>query len=268
MSSKCFFVLLGTLSFAALSWSQDLGEWTDTYVKGLAPTKHFRGTIVAERTGRVLVEKIYGTAVEEWQVPNSSETKVELAWLSRQFRAAAILQLADAGKLNVEDPVSKYYTDIPPGWNRMTIHNLLTHTSGLPENECENFYKGRATPYTTGEQVKTFRDRPLGFPPGTAWKYRNTEYYLLAYIVEKLSGESYAAYLAHHVFEPLKMTHSGFATMAAMVPQMSEGYSRDGSTLIRREYFDRSMETGARGIYTTAEDLLSAGTRLWTHQGY
>ena len=138
----------------------------------------------------------------------------------------------------------------------VTIHHLLTHTSGLPENEWENFYKGKATPYTTEEQVKTFRDRPLGFPPGTAWKYKNTECYLLAYIVEKLSGESYATYLAHHIFEPLKMTHSGFATMAAIVPQMSEGYSRDGSTLIRREYFDRSMETGARGIYTTAEDLL------------
>ena len=69
MSSKYFFVLLGTLSFAALSWSQDLGEWTDTYVKGLAPTKHFRGTIVAERNGRVLVEKIYGTGVGEWQCP-------------------------------------------------------------------------------------------------------------------------------------------------------------------------------------------------------
>ena len=138
----------------------------------------------------------------------------------------------------------------------MTIHHLLTHTSGLPENEWENFYKGRCTPYTTEEQIKTFRDRPLGFQPGSSWKYRNTEYYLLAFVIEKLSGESYAAYLAHHIFEPSKMTHSGFATMAAIVPQMSEGYSREASTLRHREYFDRSMETGAGGIYTTAEDLL------------
>ena len=94
MSSKYFFVLLGTLSFAALSWSQDLGEWTDTYVKGLAPTKHFRGTIVAERNGRVLVEKIYGTGVGEWQGPNSSETKFELPWCpkcQRDIHVTAIL---------------------------------------------------------------------------------------------------------------------------------------------------------------------------------
>jgi CubicO group peptidase (beta-lactamase class C family) len=256
MNSKWYFVLLGTFSFAAPSWSQDLGEWTDSYVKGLAPAQHFRGTIVAERNGQVLVEKSYGTAVEEWQIPDSPETRFELASVSKQFTAAAILQLADASKLNVEDPISKYYPDIPPAWKGMTIHHLLTHTSGLPENEWENFYKGKCSSYTTEEQVKTFRDRPLGFPPGTAWKYRNTEYYLLAYIIEKLSGESYGSYLAHHIFEPLKMTHSGFATMAAIVPQMADGYSREGGALLRREYFDRSMETGAGGIYTTTEDLL------------
>ena len=151
MSSKWFLVLLGTLTFAALSWSQDLGEWTDSYVKSLAPAKHFRGIIVAERNGHVLVEKSYGNAVEEWQVPNSEETKFEIASLSKQFTAAAILQLADAGKLNVEDPVSKYFPDSPPAWNGMTIHHLLTHTSGLPENEWGNFYKGKAVTYTTEE---------------------------------------------------------------------------------------------------------------------
>jgi D-alanyl-D-alanine carboxypeptidase len=256
MCTKWFLVLLCAHSFTALSRPQDLEQWTDSYIQHLAPAKHFRGTLVAERNGKVLLEKSYGTAVEEWQVPNSDETKFEIASLSKQFTAAAILQLADAGKLNVEDPVSKYYPDSPPAWKGMTIHHLLTHTSGLPENEWENFYKGKATAYTTEEQVKTFRDRPLGFSPGSSWKYRNTEYYLLAYIIEKLSGESYATYLAHHIFEPLEMTRSGFATMEAIVPQMAEGYSREGNAIHHREYFDRSMETGAGGIYTTADDLL------------
>lgn len=251
-----FFCIVSILGLAALSWSQDFEEWTDSYISGLGPAKHFRGTILTERAGHVLVEKSYGTAVEEWQVPNSPQTRFEIASLSKQFTAAAILQLADNGKLSVEDPVSKYYPDSPATWNGMTIHHLLTHTSGLPEDEWQNFYKGRCTPYTTSEQVKTFRDRPLEFQPGTSWKYRNTEYYLLAFIIEKLSGESYATYLSRHIFEPLKMAQSGFATMAAIVPQMAEGYSREGNTLQRREYFDRSMETGAGGIYTTAEDLI------------
>jgi CubicO group peptidase (beta-lactamase class C family) len=256
MNSKLFLLLLFTFSSATPSRSQGLSEWTDSYVKALAPAKHFSGTIAVERDGKVLIEKSYGSAVEEWQIPNSSDTKFEIASLSKQFTAAAILQLVDAGKLNVEDLVSKYYVESPPSWGDMTIHHLLTHTSGLPEDEWENFFKGKCAPYTTAEQVKTFRDRPLAFPPGSSWKYRNTEYYLLAYIIEKISGEPYSTYLAHNIFGPLGMTHSGFATMTAVVPKMAEGYSRDGSSLTRREYFDRSMETGAGGIYTTGEDLL------------
>ena len=199
MISKRVLLLLGALGWASLAWSQDMGEWTDSYVKALAPAKHFRGTIVVERNGQRLIQKNYGIAVEEWQIPVSSDTRFEIASLSKQFTAAAILQLADTGKLNVEDSVSKYYTDSSPAWKGMTIHHLLTHTSGLPENEWENFYKGRATPYTTEEQVKTFRDRPLDFPPGTAWKYRNTEYILQA--TTELDG-SLNAY--HQTTHPLR----------------------------------------------------------------
>jgi hypothetical protein len=79
MSSKCSLALLALLSFAAVSSSQDNGEWTDSYVKALPPGKHFRGTVVAERDGRVVLEKSYGNAVEEWQIPDSSETKFEIA---------------------------------------------------------------------------------------------------------------------------------------------------------------------------------------------
>jgi D-alanyl-D-alanine carboxypeptidase len=256
MNSKLLVLLLFILSSATVCRPQDLNGWTDSYVKALAPAKHFSGIIVAERDGKTLIEKSYGWAVEEWRIPNTSDTEFEIASLSKQFTAAAILQLVDTGKLNVEDSVSKYYVESPPSWRGMTIHHLLTHTSGLPEDEWENFFKGKCAPYTTAEQVKTFRDRPLGFPPGSAWKYRNTEYYLLAYIIEKISGEAYPAYLAHHILEPLGMTRSGFATMTAIVPKMAEGYSQDGDRRVRREYFDRSMETGAGGIYTTGEDLL------------
>jgi CubicO group peptidase (beta-lactamase class C family) len=105
------------------------------------------------------------------------------------------------------------------------------------------------------ELIRTFRDRPLAFPPGTKWAYTNTEYYLLAYIIGQVSGEAYGAYLAHHIFEPLKMTHSGFAPTLAIIPSMSEGYTSKTGQLQRRDYFDRSLEVGAGGIYTTVGDL-------------
>lgn len=256
MRSRHILLAVGLIGIAVLSRSQDLGDWTDSYVNSLAPAKHFSGTVVAEHDGKVVLEKSYGFAVDEWQVPNSAGTKYEIASLTKQFTAAAILQLQDAGKLNVQDAVSKYYPEAPRTWKGMTIHHLLTHTSGLPEDDWKDFFKGACTSYTTADLVKTFRDRPLGSQPGAEWKYRNTEYYLLAYIVEKLSGETYGAYLAQHVFQPLKMSHSGFEPAYTVIPRMAQGYSREHEALSQRQYYDRSMETGAGGIYTTVEDML------------
>ena len=256
MKLKWPVLFLSVVSFAAPCRSQDLAAWTDSYIKGLPSTQHFRGTILAERNDRVLVEKSYGLAIEEWNVPNSPDTKFEIASLSKQFTAAAILQLAESGKLRIDDPVSKYYVDAPPSWKGITVHQVLTHTSGLPNNRLENFIKGICSPYTPEELIATFRDRPLAFAPGSAWAYTNTEYYLLAFIIEKLSGESYGAYLTRHIFAPLNMAHSGFASTLAVVPQMAQGYTRENGALRHRDYFDRSLEIGAGGIYTNAEDML------------
>ncbi len=256
MRRRLLEALLIVLVVAVPSWPQELSEWIDGYIKGLAPAKHFSGTIVAERDGRVILERSYGNASEEWRVPNSASTRFEIASLSKQFTAAAILQLSDAGKLNVGDPITRYYPKAPSSWKAITIHHLLTHTSGLPNNRLEDFSKGVCTVYTPDELIGTFLNRPLVFQPGTSWRYTNTEYYLLALVIEKVSGETYADYLAHHIFAPLNMIHSGFASTLAVVPEMAEGYKREGTTVRHRDYFDRSLEIGAGGIYTNVEDLL------------
>jgi CubicO group peptidase (beta-lactamase class C family) len=228
----------------------------DTYVRNLPPAKHFRGNIIAERNGRIVLEKSYGLAVEGWDIPNTSRTKFEIASLSKQFTAVAILKLADAGKLRVDDPVSRFYKGAPPNWRGITIHHLLTHTSGIPNNELRDFPKGLAASYTPDELIETFRNRPLAFAPGTKWAYTNTEYYLLAWIIEHVSGEEYGAYLAGHIFTPLKMTHSGFVSTLAIIPDMAEGYTVEEGRLRHRDYFDRSLEIGAGGIYTTTNDMI------------
>ena len=233
-----------------------LGDWMDNYVRNLFPAKHFRGNIIAEQNGRVILEKSYGLAVEGWNIPNTSRTRFEIASLSKQFTAAAILQLADAGKLQVDDPIGKFYKDAPHNWQKITIHHLLTHTSGIPNNEIKDFPKGIAAAYTPDELIATFRNRPMAFAPGTKWAYTNTEYYLLAWIIEHASGEKYGTYLADHIFSPLKMTHSGFAPTLAIIPDMAEGYTVEEGQLRHRDYFDRSLEIGAGGIYTTTDDVL------------
>jgi CubicO group peptidase (beta-lactamase class C family) len=227
----------------------------DRYLADLAREGRFSGVVTVRRRGRTLFQKGYGWAVAGWSVPNGPHTRFEIASLTKQFTGAAILQLAEAGKLNLRDRVSKYYVKAPPAWADITLEELVNHTSGLPNNRVEDFSKGLAVAYTPDELIATFRDRPLAAPPGTRWAYTNTEYYLLAYVIEKVSGESYGDYLATHVFPAAGMTESGFASTLAVIPQAAEGYARDGGRLRHRDYFDRSLELGAGGVYSTAEDL-------------
>ena len=251
-----FLLLQGTLQRQVGS----LVQWTDAYVSRLPPQKHFSGTILVEQNGRILLKRSYGLADESWNVPNTVDSRFEIASVSKQFTAAAILQLAEAGRLSVHDSVSKYYPQAPAAWQDITIEELLSHTSGLPNNGVKDFPKGLAVPYSIEELIQTFRDRPLGAAPGTKWAYTNTEYYLLAYLIEHLSGEDYGTYLANHIFKPLKMSHSGFAGTLTIIPKMAQGYTRENGRLRLRDYFDRSLEVGAGGIHTTVDDLV-----LWNH---
>jgi CubicO group peptidase (beta-lactamase class C family) len=166
------------------------------------------------------------------------------------------LLLAQAGKLDIDAPVARYYPQAPNLWSAVTVRQLVNHTSGLPNNELQDFNKGLCVPYTMDELIGTFRARPLKFKPGTAWAYTNTEYYLLAYIIQTVSGESYADFLRRQLFQPLGMSATGLASTLAVVPEMAEGYAREGKSLRHRDYFDRSLESGAGGIYSTVSDML------------
>jgi len=237
-------------------WAQGFQADADRIVSSFAKRGEFRGTVMVARNGQILFQKGYGNAVEAWGISNNANTKFELASLTKQFTGAAILILAQAGKLNLEDKVAKFFPQAPESWEEITIKQLVTHTSGLPNNEIRDFNKGICVPYTEDELLGTFKGRPLKFKPGTDWAYTNTEYYLLAYIIESTSGKTYADFLMQNVFQPLGMSNSGFSSTLAIVSQMAEGYTRDGKSLRHRDYFDRSLEIGAGGVYSTTSDML------------
>jgi D-alanyl-D-alanine carboxypeptidase len=243
-----------------IAGGQSFESKASEFVSKYASEGKFRGVILVGRGGKILVEKAYGNAVEAWNVQNAAKTRFELASLTKQFTGAAILQLAQAGKLNLDDPVSKYYKQAPDAWSQITIRELANHTSGLPNNGLKDFQKGVCVSYTPEELIASFKDRPLNFTPGTSWAYTNTEYYLLAYIIQTVSGQGYGEYLSSKIFQPIGMNDSGFAATLAVVPQMAEGYAKDGNSVRHRDYFDRSLEVGAGGVYSTAHDLL-----LWDH---
>lgn len=186
MRSALALFLVVALSVAA-SAQRDLAARADTLMAPYDRADKFWGTVMLAIHGRVVFTRSYGMADLAWKVPNVDSTKYEVASLTKAFTGMAIVQLAAQGKLRIEDPISKCYA-APPSWKEITIGNLLTHTSGLPNNAIKDFAKGVDVSYTPEELIETFRDRPLQFPPGTKWAYTNTEYYLLAYLIGKLSG--------------------------------------------------------------------------------
>src|SRR5712671_4473271 len=179
-------IALAVFTLATISKAQEFASKAEEYLNAQFKRGHFMGSVLVARDGKILFEKGYGLANAEWNIPNTPQTKFRLGSITKQFTATAILQLAEQGKLAVADPVSKYYTDASESWSKVTIHHLLTHTSGIPSytDDREFFPKKSRDPRTPAEIIKLTQDQPLQFEPGAKWKYDNTGYILLGYIIE------------------------------------------------------------------------------------
>ena len=173
----------------------------DQIVQSYVTSGKFMGSILVARGDEVLLSKGYGSANLEWAIPNQPSTKFRLGSLTKQFTAASILLLEEGGKLKVDDPVKKYLPDAPAAWDKVTIFHLLTHTSGIPSFTDSADYAPSEPFATTPEKiVAKFRDKPLEFEPGEQWKYSNSGYVLLGYLIEKITGGTYANFVQDNIF--------------------------------------------------------------------
>ena len=187
--------------------------------------KSFMGTVLVVKDGKTLVDQGYGSADLEWKIPNTPPVKFRLGSITKQFTAASILLLEERGKLKVEDPISKYLPDAPDAWKNITIYNVLTHTSGIPS--FTGFPDYRSTEWkdtTPAELVARFKDKPLDFEPGSKFSYSNSGYVLLGYLIEKVSGQTYADFLQQNIFTPLGMADTGMDSNKAIIPEHAQGY--------------------------------------------
>jgi CubicO group peptidase (beta-lactamase class C family) len=251
---------------AALPSARQVAARADEYMKAAVAFDQFAGAILIARDGAPLISKGYGMANYELGVPNTPQTVFQIASLSKQFTAMAILQLRDRGKLELGDAACKYLEDCPAAWQAITIRQLLTHTSGI-----HNFSSlpdwdeklGLQT-YTPASLVKVFRDVPLDFPPGEKYRYSNSGYHLLGLIIEKLSGQPYAQFLAQNIFAPLGMRHSGVDDAVTLVPGRASGYDWSFNAFVKPG--DMSMTSGyaSGGLYSTTADLLRWDQALYT----
>ncbi len=219
--------------------------------------KQFMGTVLVAQDGKVLLDKGYGFANLEWQVPNTPTTKFRLGSLTKQFTAASILMLEERGKLKIEDPVKKYMPDAPAAWDKITIFHVLTHTSGIPSFTGFPDYESHEAQAMTPEKlVEWFRDKPLEFEPGTKWNYSNSGYVLLGYLIEKISGQSYSDFLQQNIFTPLGMKDSGYDSNSAIIAHRAAGYAPGKSGPVNAGFVHMSIPFSAGALYSTTEDLL------------
>lgn len=211
-------------------------------------------SILVAKDGKILYKKAFGYADLEKKVLVTPETKFRIGSITKQFTASAILKLQEEGKLQVTDKLSKYFPDFPRG-GEVTIHHLLTHTSGIHSfTGKEDFLKRVLTPVTNEEELAYFKNDPYDFNPGDNYLYNNSGYFLLGYIIEKVTGKSYGQYLKDTFFDPLGMTNTGVHASTLTLTNEAKGYGKEGS-YVRALNWDMSWAGGAGALYSTVEDL-------------
>jgi CubicO group peptidase (beta-lactamase class C family) len=231
-----------------------MNELAEAYAKSGV----FMGSVLVWKDGQVLLDKGYGYANLEFQVPNAPDTKFRLGSMTKQFTAAAILLLQERGKLKLDDPVKKYIPDAPAAWDKITIRNLLNHTSGVPSfTSLPDFASHVRNPVAPQDEFGWVKDKPLEFAPGTKWAYSNSGYSLLGLIIEKTSGVTYQQFLADNIFKPLGMKDSGYDSNSIIIARHASGYVPGHDGMAVAGYSDMTVPYAAGALYSTTHDILT-----------
>ncbi len=233
-----------------------LGENIDEYLERFEEYG-FSGAVLVAKDGSVILSKGYGLADREsGRAVTPEETVFTIGSITKQFTGAAILKLGMEGQLSVNDPITKYFDNVPPDKGGMTIHHLLTHSSGLV-----NVFGGDFDLQATREWVlQKALTSELQWPPGSRYDYSNVGYSLLAMIIEKVSGQGYEEYLQEHLFKPAGMTRTGYLLPDFDLNELAIGY-RNGKrwgTVIKRPIFEDGPSWNLRGnggIHSTVSDM-------------
>lgn len=233
----------------------------DTYLNTLVRLGSFSGSVLIARNGAVLLSKGYGFADREQKILNTPQTKFRLGSITKQFTAMAIIILEAQDKLDVQNPICNYLSECPEAWGAITIHHLLTHTSGIPNfTDFPEYKSTMATPSPPEQTINRFKDKPLDFRPGERWSYSNSGYILLGHIIERVSSQSYEEFLQEHIFTPLDMMNTGYDHNQ---DDLATGYK---SIFNKADFVDMSIPYAAGSLYSTVEDLYRWDQALYTKQ--
>lgn len=223
----------------------------ETYLAEQSQRGRWSGAVFVSRGGQTMLDRAYGVADRRTRRPNTLQTAFQIASVSKQFTAAAILLLQEQGQLSVQDHIAAWVPECPAEWEPITVHHLLTHTSGI--GHWRDFPElSLYAPITREHLLSIFAERPLKFSPGSGWAYSSPAYVLLAHIVEQITGELYAAFLQRRLFQPLGLADTGAGNRAPRPDRQALGYAK-GKPLPSFEL--DTVGVGAGDIWSTTHDL-------------
>jgi CubicO group peptidase (beta-lactamase class C family) len=237
----------------------------DDYLKTEMQRQRIPGaSLVVVKDGQIILAKGYGLSNVELQVPAKPETIFQSGSMGKQFTATAVMMLVEAGKLNLSDPITKYFKDAPAAWKDITVRHLLTHTAGTTDYPDDFDFR---RDYTEDDLLKRAEAIPLAFQPGEKWSYSNLGYVLLGILIHKVSGQFYGDFLQERVFKPLRMTTARIISEADIVPNRAAGYRLVKGELRNQEWVSPSLNTTADGaLYLTVYDMAKWDAALYTEK--
>ena len=249
-------------SASGVEMADELGK----FLQILAAEDKFSGAVLVAKDGKAIFQQAYGMANKSDEVPNRVDSKFNLGSMNKMFTAVAIAQLAQRGKLSFSDTVGEHLLDYPNKSvaEKVTIHHLLTHTSGMGDYQNDRFYARLDKWRTVDSLLPLFINEPLAFEPGKDWEYSNAGFVVLGLIIEKASGQSYFDYVKKNIFKPARMTDTNFYERDKNVTNQAVGYTRvnakgeSNSEAPRRENTSTRPAKGspAGGAYSTVNDML------------
>jgi D-alanyl-D-alanine carboxypeptidase len=226
----------------------------------------FAGAVLVVKDGKPVLSEAYGFADREHKTPNTINTRFRIGSMNKMFTAVATLQLVQAAKLGLNDPIGKYLTDYPNKdvASKVTIHHLLTHTGGTGDIFGPEFEAHRLELRSPQDYLKLYGQRDLKFEPGSRWEYSNYGFILLGAIIEKVSGQSYYDYVREHVYVPAGMTSTASDPESQAVSDRSIGYTQmdAGGQLKPNTDTLPYRGTSAGGGYSTVGDLARFATAI------
>jgi len=238
-----------------------LSNELDAMLQKAAELNTFSGSVLITQNGSVILSSGYGFADREKNIPNTSQTRFPICSLTKQFTAMAILMLQEQGKLNVQDGICRYLTDCPKPWEPITIHQLLTHTSGIPDLMEEFWTLDVTSPVPLEQLIANAKSIPVVSQPGKEFSYNNTGYILLGKIIESASGQTYGTFLKENIFQPLEMLNTGFDPNPT---DLAIGY-KDQTEAVAPS-FNLWVGFSAGALYSTVEDLYLWDQALYTDE--